>query len=134
MIWVGYEGNGPLSNKYGSNGKGIPHQTNVALGGRHWDVYLYKYVSSLEPHPLCFLFAPCKKSTLTFSSWPSGGHTISYLDRANSGWWSGSLTPFFNHGIANGWYTGDQYLNSVMAGWEFGHGEYTATSWGAVGF
>jgi hypothetical protein len=67
-------------------------------------------------------------------SWQSGALTISYLDRANSGWWAGSLSPFFDHGIQNGWFTGDQYLNSVMAGWEFGKGSYTATSWGAVGF
>jgi hypothetical protein len=67
-------------------------------------------------------------------SWQSGALTISYLDRANSGWWAGSLSPFFDHGIQNGWFTGDQYFNSVMAGWKFGKGSYTATSWGDVGF
>ncbi|KFZ18669.1 hypothetical protein V501_01086 [Pseudogymnoascus sp. VKM F-4519 (FW-2642)] len=109
MIWVGYQApNSPLSDKYGSDGKPVPWETNVSLGSGSWDVYLY--------------------------TWPNGGHTMSYLDRANSGWFSGSLTPFFNHGISHGWYTGDQYLNSVMAGWEFGKGSYTASSWGAVGF
>lgn len=53
---------------------------------------------------------------------------------AGSGWWSGSLTPFFNYGLNKGLYTNDHYLNSVMAGWEFGPGDYTAHSWGAVGF
>ncbi len=71
--------------------------------------------------------------TLLFS-WESGARTISYLDRSNSGWFAGSLSPFFDHGIENGWFTEDQYLNSVMAGWEFGHGYYFAEEWGAVGF
>ncbi|MFC9915433.1 hypothetical protein [Streptomyces sp. NPDC059862] len=57
------------------------------------------------------------------------------MDRSKSGWWSGSsLTPFFNYDLNRGFYTNDHYLNSVMAGWEFGPGDYTAHSWGAVGF
>jgi len=109
MIWVAHASpNSPLSNNYGSNGLPVPFESNVSLGGKSWDVYVF--------------------------TWSNGGHTISYVDRANSGWWSGPLTPFFNHGIANGWYTGEQYLNSVMAGWEFGYGNYWATSWGAEGF
>jgi hypothetical protein len=108
MIWVGYKNNQPLSNNYNASGKAVPYASNVSLGGRAWDVYLY--------------------------NWPGGGYTMSYLDRANSGWWSGSLSPFFNYGISKGWYTNSQYLNSIMAGWEFGKGSYTATSWGVSGF
>jgi hypothetical protein len=59
---------------------------------------------------------------------------MTYVDPTNSGSFSGSLTPFFQHGISNGWYSGDDYLTSVMAGWEHNHGSYEATSWGAVGF
>ncbi|OGE54658.1 hypothetical protein PENARI_c005G01163 [Penicillium arizonense] len=67
--------------------------------------------------------------------WPTGGAlTMTYVDPNNSGWFSGSLTPFFQHGISNGWYSGDDYLTSVMAGWKFGKGDYTASSWGAIGF
>jgi hypothetical protein len=108
MIWVGYRGNKPLSNNWDAAGNPVPYATNISLGGRSWNVYLY--------------------------NWPGGGYTMSYLDRANSGWWSGSLTPFFNYGISHGWYTSSQYLNSVMAGWEFGKGSYTAYSWGVAGF
>jgi Glycosyl hydrolase family 12 len=85
-----------------------PYATNVSLAGRSWDVYLYH--------------------------WPGGGLTMSYLDRANSGWWSSSLSPFFNHGISNGWYSSNDYLTSIQAGWEFGQGSYTASSWGVAGF
>ncbi len=108
MIWVGYVNNQPLANKYNASGHAVPYQTNVKLGGRYWDVYLY--------------------------NWKGGGYTMSYLDRAKTGWWSGSLSPFFNYGISKGWYSSSQYLNSVMAGWEFGKGSYTATSWGVSGF
>lgn len=108
MIWVGYKNNKPLSSTYDASGNPTPYASNVSLGGRAWDVYLYK--------------------------WSSGGYTMSYLDRANTGSWSGSLSPFFNYGISKGWYTSSQYLNSVMAGWEFGNGSYTATSWGVSGF
>jgi hypothetical protein len=59
---------------------------------------------------------------------------MSYVDPTDSGWFSGSLSPFFEHGISNGWYSGEDYLTSVMAGWEFQQGEYSASSWGAVGF
>jgi hypothetical protein len=42
MIWVGYQApNSPLSDKYGSDGKPVAWETNVSLGGRSWDVYLY---------------------------------------------------------------------------------------------
>jgi hypothetical protein len=58
------------------------------------------------------------------------GHTMTYVDTANPGWFSGSLTPFFGYGESHGWYTSSQYLNSITAGWEFGHGSYTASSWG----
>ena len=45
MIWVGYKApNSPLSDNYGSDGKPVPWQTNVSLGGASWDVYLYTYV------------------------------------------------------------------------------------------
>jgi hypothetical protein len=108
MIWVGYKNNQPLSNKYNASGKAVPYASNVKLGGRSWDVYLY--------------------------NWSGGGHTMSYLDRANTGSWSGSLSPFFNYGTSKGWYSNSQYLNSVMAGWEFGKGSYKATSWGVSGF
>ncbi|KAJ6098160.1 hypothetical protein N7499_002534 [Penicillium canescens] len=109
MIWVDYRApNSPLSDHYDSNGA-VPWARNVNIGGKEWDVYLYH--------------------------WPTGGAlTITYVDPNNSGWFSGSLTPFFQHGISNGWYSGDDYLTSVMAGWEFGKGDYTASSWGAVGF
>lgn len=108
MIWVGYKGNKPLADKYDASGKPIAYATNISLGGRQWDLYLYH--------------------------WKQGGVTMSYLDRANSGWWSGSLSPFFDYGIAKNWYSSSQYLNSVMAGWEFGKGNYTAYSWGVAGF
>ena len=62
------------------------------------------------------------------------GHTMTYVDTANPGWFSGSLTPFFGYGESHGWYTSSQDLNSIMAGWEFGHGSYTASSWGVAGF
>ncbi|KAF4160324.1 hypothetical protein CNMCM6069_008674 [Aspergillus lentulus] len=108
MIWVGHQApNSPLSDHYDSNGA-VPWARNVNIGGKPWDVYLYH--------------------------WPTGDLTMSYVDPSNSGWFSGSLTPFFEHGIANGWYSSEDYLTSVMAGWEFGPGKYTATSWGAVGF
>jgi hypothetical protein len=108
MIWVGYQNTQPLSNKWTASGKAVPWKTNVSLGGRSWDVYLY--------------------------NWPGGGYTMSYLDRAKKGYWSGSLSPFFNYGISNGWYSKNDYLISVMAGWEFGKGSYTATTWEAKGF
>ena len=42
MIWFGYQApNAPLSDHYDANGHPVPVQTNVALGGRSWDVYLY---------------------------------------------------------------------------------------------
>lgn len=45
MIWVGYQApNSPLSDKYGSDGKPVPWETNVSLGSGSWDVYLYTYV------------------------------------------------------------------------------------------
>jgi hypothetical protein len=108
MIWVGYTSNQPLSNQWEASGKAVPYATNVSLGGRVWNVYL--------------------------SQWPNGGYTMSYLDQANTGSWSGSLSPFFDYGISKGWYSSSQYLNSVMAGWEFGKGSYKATSWGMSGF
>jgi hypothetical protein len=108
MIWLGYNGNKPLADQWDAAGNPVPYATNVSLGGRSWDVYLYH--------------------------WSGGGLTTSYLDRGNSGWWSGSLSPFFNHGIANGWYSSNDYLTSIQAGWEFGHGSYTASSWGVSGF
>ncbi|KAL5363149.1 concanavalin A-like lectin/glucanase domain-containing protein [Aspergillus floccosus] len=109
MIWVGYQApNSPLSDNYDSNGA-VPWARNVNIGGKEWDVYLYH--------------------------WPSGGAlTMTYVDATNAGWFSGSLMPFFQHGMSNGWYSGDHYLTSVMAGWEFNRGNYEATSWGAVGF
>jgi hypothetical protein len=108
MIWLNWSNTKPLANAYDANGNAIPTATNVSLGGRTWDIYEY--------------------------NWPNGDHTISYLDTNRSGWWSGSLTPFFNYGINRGYYTNDYYLNSVMAGWEFGPGDYTAHSWGVAGF
>lgn len=98
---------------------------------------MYIYTRKSQRGTLPFLNFPQDEPKLIQDSarrWPSGGHTMSYLDRENPGWFSGSLWPFFNHGISNGWYTSDQYLNSVMGGWEFGRGNYTAESWGAVGF
>jgi hypothetical protein len=42
IIWVGYrEPNSPLSDRYDSDGKPVPWETNVSLGRRQWDVYLY---------------------------------------------------------------------------------------------
>lgn len=41
--------------------------------------------------------------------------------------------PVLHYGLNRGLYTNDHYLNSVMADREFGPGEYTAHSWGAVG-
>ncbi|KUL81971.1 hypothetical protein ZTR_10711 [Talaromyces verruculosus] len=42
MIWFGYQApNAPLSDTYDASGHPVPVQTNVALGGRSWDVYLY---------------------------------------------------------------------------------------------
>ncbi|KUL81350.1 hypothetical protein ZTR_09734 [Talaromyces verruculosus] len=109
MIWVAHQlPNTPLSDHYDAQGVAIPWAQNVNLGGKAWDVYLYH--------------------------WPTGDLTMSYVDPTNSGWFSGSLSPFFEHGISNGWYSGDDYLTSVMAGWEFQQGEYTASSWGAGGF
>ncbi len=108
MIWVGYKNNKPLSNNYNAAGQAVPYATNVSLGGHSWDVYVY--------------------------NWSGGGRTMSYLDRANRGSFSGSLSPFFNYGIGKGWYSNSQYLNSVMAGWEFGKGSYRASSWGVSGF
>jgi hypothetical protein len=108
MIWLNWSNTQPLSNAYDANGNAIPTATNVSLGGRSWDIYEY--------------------------NWSNGGHTLSFLDRSRSGWWSGSLTPFFNYGISRGMYTNDHYLNSIMAGWEFGPGDYTAHSWGTAGF
>lgn len=109
MIWLNWSNTKPLSNAYDASGNAIPVATNVSLGGRSWNIYEY--------------------------NWPDGvSHTISYLDTNRSGWWSGSLTPFFNWGINRGYYSNDQYLNSIMAGWEFGPGNYTASSWGVAGF
>lgn len=108
MIWLNWSNTQPLADRYDGNGNAVPTVTNVSLGGRSWDIYDY--------------------------NWPNGDHTLSFLDRSRSGWWSGSLTPFFNYGLNKGLYTNDHYLNSVMAGWEFGPGDYTAHSWGAVGF
>lgn len=98
-------------------------------------MYIYIREFGIESLPF-FKFSQLEPKLIQYSPrrWSTGGHTMSYLDRANSGWFSGSLWPFFNHGISNGWYTADQYLNSVMGGWEFGKGNYTALSWGAVGF
>jgi hypothetical protein len=107
MIWVGYRSpNAPLADQYTSSGP-VAYATNVSLDGRSFTVYLYH--------------------------WPGGGLTMSYVDNANPGWFSGSLTPFFNYGISHAWYTGNDYLTSVMAGWEFGHGSYSASSWGVAG-
>ncbi|MDX6392918.1 MAG: hypothetical protein QOJ73_3981 [Streptosporangiaceae bacterium] len=108
MIWVGYRYNQPLSNSYNSAGEAVPYATNVSLGGNSYNVYLY--------------------------NWPGGGYTMTYLNPASPGWFSGSLTPFFSYGESHGWYPSSDYLNSVMAGWEFGHGSYTAHSWGVSGF
>jgi len=107
MIWVGHRNpNQPLSDHYNSSGA-VPYATNVSLGGRTFTVYLYH--------------------------WSGGGITMSYVDNANPGWFSGSLTPFFNYGVAHGWYNNNDYLTSVMAGWEFGRGSYDAVSWGVAG-
>ncbi|MFG2802409.1 GH12 family glycosyl hydrolase domain-containing protein [Streptomyces pseudovenezuelae] len=109
MIWLNWSNTQPLANAYDASGNAIPAATNVSLGGRTWNIYEY--------------------------NWPDGvSHTISYLDTNRSGWWSGSLTPFFNWGVNRGYYTNDQYLNSIMAGWEFGPGNYSASSWGVAGF
>ena len=139
MIWVGYKSpNSPLSTNYGSDGLPTPYETDVSLAGKSWDVYVYEYVSNFgapsPPSRLRYFIDYGHLLTDCQIRWSTGGHTISYLDRANSGSFSGQLTDFFNHGISNGWYTSSQYLNSVMAGWEFGKGSYTATSWGATGF
>jgi hypothetical protein len=105
MIWLSWYNTKPLADHYYANGNAIPAATNVSLGGRTWDIYEY--------------------------TWSNGGHTLSFLDRSKSGWWSGSLTPFFKYGLNRGFYTNDHYLDSVMAGWEFEPGDYTAHSWGA---
>ncbi len=107
MIWAGHRSpNEPLADKYTSSGP-VPYATNVSLGGRTFTVYLYH--------------------------WSGGGLTMSYVDNANPGWFSGSLTPFFNYGVSHGWYSNNDYLTSVMAGWEFGHGSYSSSSWGVAG-
>lgn len=107
MIWVGHRSpNEPLADKYTSSGP-VPYATNVSLGGRSFTAYLYH--------------------------WSGGGLTMSYVDNANPGWFSGSLTPFFNYGVSHGWYSNNDYLTSVMAGWEFGHGSYSSSSWGVAG-
>ena len=109
MIWVGYRApNQPLSDSYNSSGQAVPYATNVSLDGRNFNLYVYH--------------------------WSGGGITMTYEDTANPGWFSGSLTPFFNYGENHGWYSSGDYLTSIMAGWEFGHGSYTATSWGVAGF
>jgi hypothetical protein len=98
-------------------------------------MYIYTRESQPGTHP--FINSPQAEPKLIKCSgcrWPSGGYAMTYLDRQNSGWFSGSLWPFFNRGISNGWYTSEQYLNTVMGGWESGRGNYTAVSWGAVGF
>ncbi|HET9173001.1 MAG TPA: hypothetical protein VFN97_26475 [Actinospica sp.] len=108
MIWAGYHApNQPLSDSYNASGQAVPYATGVNLDGRTFNVYLYH--------------------------WSGGGLTMTYADAANPGWFSGSLTPFFNYGEGQGWYNSNDYLTSVMAGWEFGHGSYTATSWGVAG-
>ena len=107
MIWEGHQSpNEPLADSYTSSGP-VPYATDVSLDGRTYTVYVYH--------------------------WSSGGITMSYVDNADPGWFSGSLTPFFNYGVSHGWYTDADYLTSVMAGWEFGNGSYTATSWGTSG-
>lgn len=107
MIWAGHQSpNAPLADQYTSSGP-VPYATNVSLDGRSFTVYLYH--------------------------WSNGGLTMSYVDNSNPGWFSGSLTPFFNYGISNGWYNNNDYLTSVMAGWEFGKGNYSASSWGVAG-
>lgn len=107
MIWVGHRApNAPLADRYTSSGP-VPYATNVSLDGHSWTVYLYH--------------------------WPNGDLTMSYVDNANSGWFSGSLTPIFDYGVSHGWYSNNDYLTSVMAGWEFGHGSYSASSWGVSG-
>lgn len=43
MIWVGHQApNSPLTDNYDSNGVPVPWATNVNLGGKGWDVYLYQ--------------------------------------------------------------------------------------------
>lgn len=108
MIWVGYRApNQPISDSYNSSGVAVPYATGLSLDGRTFNLYLYH--------------------------WSGGGITMTYVDTANPGWFSGSLTPFFTYGESAGWYTSSDYLTSVMAGWEFGHGSYSATSWGTAG-
>jgi hypothetical protein len=109
MIWLNWSNTQPLADSYDASGNAVPVATNVSLGSKTWNIYVYH--------------------------WPDGiSHTISYLDTSKSGWFSDSLTPFFNYGISRGLYSNDQYLNSIMAGWEFGPGNYTAVSWGTAGF
>ena len=96
MIWAGSRRpNAPLADKYTSSGP-VPYATNVNLDGRSFTLYLYHWIRRRL--------------------------TMSYVDNANPGWFSGSLTPFFNDGVSRGWYNNNDYLTSVMAGWEFGKG------------
>lgn len=95
-----------MADKYTSSGP-VPYATNVSLDGRSYTVYLFH--------------------------WSTGALTMSYVDNSNSGTFNGSLTPFFNYGTSHGWYGNNDYLTSVMAGWEFGHGTYSASSWGVSG-
>ena len=107
MIWTASrQPNEPLADKYTSSGP-VPYAKNVSLDGHSYTVYLYH--------------------------WNTGGLTMSYVDNNNSGTFNGSLTPFFNYGTSHGWYSSNDYLTSVMAGWEFGHGSYSASSWGVSG-
>jgi Glycosyl hydrolase family 12 len=43
MIWIGYcAPNSPLADHYGADGKALPWATNIQLGGKSWDVYLFQ--------------------------------------------------------------------------------------------
>ncbi|MER7895021.1 hypothetical protein ABTX62_02470 [Streptomyces sp. NPDC096046] len=69
MVWLNGYNTTPPADAHDANGNAIPAATDVSLGGRTWNIHEY--------------------------TWSNGGHTLSFLDRSKSGWWSGSLTPSF---------------------------------------
>jgi hypothetical protein len=108
MIWLKWNSQ-PLSDSWNPQGQAVPKWTNQTVDGNVFDVYYY--------------------------TWPGGGrHTMSFLLKNQQGWYSGNLTNFFTYAIGKGQFTSSQYLNSVMAGWEFGYGSFTAYSWGNSNF
>ena len=109
MVWANYTNTQPLANSYNAKGQANPSYNNQSIGGRTWNIYIYKHTSDQYS-------------------------TISFVDQNQQGGESLPMMDFINWGVSHGFYNKNWYLMEIGAGWEFANGSATANSYGNSGY